>query len=281
MSASIDASTLAKVPIFQPLSPEDHAELAKRLVTKSFAPNATIFHQGDPAGAMYVIVEGSVRIVITPEDKEVVVASLSAGDFFGEMSLMDGKPRSAGAICGALATTCAVLDKAHFLEFISGRPLVAVKMMGVFAERIRKTDDLMKSLVTKNVNDAAESELTFGDRLADGVARFGGSWWFVIFFASVVLLWMAVNAKLVFDKPFDEYPFQFLNLVLGVIAAMQAPFIMMSQNRQSEKERLQSDLDYKVNLKNELAIGRLHQKVDALNDKLAALEPAKSAEKVA
>lgn len=119
-------------------------------------------------------------------------------------------------------------------------------------------------ILTQNLNDAVDDQSTLGQRLADKVASFGGSWTFLLIFAGVLIVWIIINAISLMGKPFDPYPFILLNLVLSCLAAMQAPIIMMSQNRQNEKDRLNADNDYRVNLKAELEIRHLHSKMDLL-----------------
>jgi uncharacterized membrane protein len=117
-------------------------------------------------------------------------------------------------------------------------------------------------LLSKNINVEYDSQLTFGERLADRIAEFGGSWNFLGLFVIIILVWMALNSYALIVKPFDPYPFILLNLVLSCLTAFQAPIIMMSQNRQAAKDRLRAEYDYRVNLKAELEIRHLHEKVD-------------------
>jgi uncharacterized membrane protein len=119
-------------------------------------------------------------------------------------------------------------------------------------------------LLSSNLNEEFSSKLTFGEMLADKIAAFGGSWKFIITFASVLLVWILINSIALMARPFDPYPYILLNLVLSCLAAVQAPVIMMSQNRQESRDRLRSEHDYRINLKAELEIRHLHEKVDHL-----------------
>jgi uncharacterized membrane protein len=151
-----------------------------------------------------------------------------------------------------------------FVSFLLDRPTVAISMMSEMGKRLRATNELVQSLASKNVNEEIEERLTFGERLADKIAEFGGSWVFISTFMFLLFLWMGANTIQLWYKPFDEFPFIFLNLMLSCLAALQAPVIMMSQNRAQKKDRLKAELDYQVNLKSELMIQQLHVKFDEL-----------------
>jgi CRP/FNR family cyclic AMP-dependent transcriptional regulator len=177
--------------------------------------------------------------------------------------LFDGQRRSANAVVADDARL-AVLSREHFLSFMRSTPNVALEMLTALANRLRHTDELLRHSATRNVNVEEAAQLTMADRAADKIAEFGGSWKFIIFEIGLFLSWMVLNTWLLFDKVFDPYPYVFLNLVLGIICGLQAPIIMMSQNRQSHKDRLRSDLDYQVNLKNELALQEILQRLKVL-----------------
>ena len=152
----------------------------------------------------------------------------------------------------------------HFIQFVTGRPTVAISMISEMGKRLRATNDLVTSLASKNVNVEMEEQLSFGDKLADKVADFVGSWIFVIYFFAGLLIWILLNVLELVFKPFDAYPFVFLNLILAVVASLQAPLIMMSQNRAQKQDRLKADLDYQVSLKSELMLQQLHVKTDEM-----------------
>jgi CRP/FNR family cyclic AMP-dependent transcriptional regulator len=212
---------------------------------------------------MYIISKGSIEISIPAEDgkKDIQVSLLKEGDFFGELSLVDGSPRTATATA---IDQCILLEmnRDSFMDFLVRRPTVAISMIAEIGKRLRSTNELVTSLASKNVNVEMEERLTFGDRLADKVSDFVGSWTFIIAFLSFVGLWMVLNLVQILFKPFDEYPYVFLNLVLAMVASLQAPLIMMSQNRAQLKDRLRAELDYKVNVKSELMLQQLHAKLD-------------------
>jgi uncharacterized membrane protein len=257
--------TLRQVPLFESLDDDAAKQLCELLETLDCEAQKVMFRAGDAGDAMYLIERGKVRICVQATDgHEVTLTELGRGDFFGEMALLDGQRRSANAVVAEDARL-AVLSREHFLSFImGGNPNVALEMLTALANRLRHTDELLRHSTTRNVNEEEAAQLTMADRAADKIAEFGGSWKFIIFEIGLFLLWMLLNTWLLFDKVFDPYPYVFLNLVLGIICGLQAPIIMMSQNRQSHKDRLRSDLDYEVNLKNELALQEILQRLKIL-----------------
>ena len=257
--------TLRQVPLFGSLDDSAAKQLCELLETLDCEAHKVLFRAGDAGDAMYLIESGKVRICVQATDgHEVTLTELGRGDFFGEMALLDGQRRSANAVV-AEDVRLAVLSREHFLSFImGGNPNVALEMLTALANRLRHTDELLRHSTTRNVNEEEAAQLTMADRAADKIAEFGGSWKFIIFEIGLFLLWVLLNTWLLFDKVFDPYPYVFLNLILGIICGLQAPIIMMSQNRQSHKDRLRSDLDYQVNLKNELALQEILQRLKVL-----------------
>jgi uncharacterized membrane protein len=254
---------LQTVPLFGELPRDSLAALQEVAIRHLHEPGEAIFNKGDEAEYLYIVEEGEVDIVVPARGEELIVATFQAGSFFGEMAVFDKGPRSASArasartklICLPLHAVAATLD---------GNPEASRRFLGVIIQRLRAADELLSRVHIKNVNDIADERMTFGEHVADLVARFGGSWTFILCFGAFIVLWAAVNSALMLAKPPDPYPYIFLNLILSCIAALQAPVIMMSQNRQAAKDRLQADQDYQVNLKAEFAVQQLHRKLDEL-----------------
>jgi uncharacterized membrane protein len=254
---------LRSVPLFASLDDDSARDLRNLLSEKSVPQNTRLFRQGDTGDAMYLIESGRVRISIRDdEEQEVTLAELAQGDFFGEMSIIDGRQRSADAKVIDDAKL-AVLSRDAFLTFVRKKPDVALEMLSALGERLRRTDQLLRSRVSRNVNEEEKARLTLADRAADLIAEFGGSWKFIGVSIALIIFWIIFNSYILI-KGFDPAPYQMLNLVLAVIAGMQAPIIMMSQNRQGEKDRLRADLDYQVNLKNELSLAEVLRRLDVL-----------------
>jgi CRP/FNR family transcriptional regulator, cyclic AMP receptor protein len=256
--------TLRQVPLFESLDDEAADRLCKLLESLDCKVETVLFRAGDEGDAMYLIEHGKVRICVQGTDgRQMTLAELGRGDFFGEMALLHGQRRSADAVVAEEARL-AVLSREHFLSFVGSSRDVALEMLTALANRLRRTDELLRHSATRNVNVEEAAHLTFADRAADIMAEFGGSWKFIIFEIGLFLSWVLLNTWLLSGKVFDPYPYIFLNLVLGIICGLQAPIIMMSQNRQSHKDRLRADLDYQVNLKNELALQEILERLKTL-----------------
>jgi CRP/FNR family cyclic AMP-dependent transcriptional regulator len=260
----MNVETLRTVPLFESLDDEAADTLCSLMTAEDCQAGSILFRAGDDGDSMYLIEDGKVQISMKSSDgEELILAVLGPGDFFGEMALIDGKPRSAN-VSVVEPSRMAVLSRQHFLSFLSTGPKVALEMLTALTRRLRRTDELLRHLATRNVNEEEASHLTFADRAADVIAEFGGSWKFIIVCLGIIALWVGMNTYLLTRRPFDAYPFILLNLALNVITALQAPIIMMSQNRQSYKDRLRADLDYRVNLKNELALNEILHRLHIL-----------------
>ena len=269
--------TLRQVPLFESLDDEAAAELCHLLESVDCKAGAFLFRAGDQGDAMYIIERGKVRISVQATDgQELTLTELGRGDFFGEMALLDGR-RSANAVVAEDARL-ALLSREHFLSFMRSSPDVALEMLTALANRLRRTDDLLRHSTTRNVNIEEAAHLTLADRAADIIAEFGGSWKFISLSTVFFLSWMALNTWLLVDRAFDPYPYVFLNLVLAIIVSLQTPIILMSQNRQAHKDRLRSDLDYRVNLQNELALNEILQRLKTLEREYLRLASEKQRE---
>ncbi|HSE33905.1 MAG TPA: DUF1003 domain-containing protein [Pyrinomonadaceae bacterium] len=262
-SSSMTLEALRSVPLFSSLDDKSAAELRELLREKQVPGKTRLFSAGEKGDAMYLIQNGRVQISIRDEDKnQVVLAELAQGDFFGEMSIIDGRQRSADASVLEDATL-AVLSRDAFLSFVRTNPDVPLKMLSSLSERLRRTDELLRSRVSRNANEEEEAQKTFSDRAADMLASFGGSWKFIGLSLCLIIGWIAVNSYILITG-WDPFPYNLLDLVFGLIAGVQAPIIMMSQNRQGDKDRLRADLDYKVNLKNELSLAEVLRRLDVI-----------------
>ena len=270
---------IRSVPLFASLDDEAATDLRSLLRTQDTKAGATLFRAGDVGDAMYLIESGRVRISVSDEDqKQIVLAELARGDFFGEMAIIDGKNRSADAAVFEDARL-AVLSRENFLNFIQRNPTVALEMLSATFSRLRRTDKMLQQRVSRNVNEEQDKRSTLGDRAADVIAEFGGSWKFITATALFMSIWVLLN--LLLSKSFDPYPYVFLLFVLNILQAFQAPIIMMSQNRQGSKDRLRADLDYQVNLKNELALTEVLRRLDVLESERLPPLFAEQNEKIA
>jgi uncharacterized membrane protein len=271
---SADPELLDGMRLFRFMDDEERAAVAAMLRRCEFTAGETIFHQEAPGDSMYLIQRGRVQVgTVSDTGERIVLGENEPGDVFGEISLFDGGPRTATAVATE-DTILLTLDRQQLLELVRRQPHVALDLLAVMGARLRLTDQRLRTLVTRNANTIVEDRVTFGDRIADRVAAFGGSWAFILSFGAVLLSWVTLNSYLLVTRRFDPYPYILLNLFLSMIAALQAPVIMMSQNRQSAKDRLKADLDYEINLKAELEIAQLHRKIDHLTMRVEARHAA-------
>jgi uncharacterized membrane protein len=279
----LPAELLAQNPLFDTMSPEDIEGLAKKLVERKFDKGQIVFNKGDKGSSMYIIRSGAVQIFLPPQDDgpRVVLKDLRTGEYFGELSLFDDKPRSA-SVEAQVETVLLELTRDDFADHLSTSKSATMAILSEMAERLRETNAMLSQRAAKDVVKEIEENLTWSQRLADKVAELNGSWTFILFLIVLTAAWAALNA--VMPKPFDEYPYQFFNLALAVLVALQGPLIVMSQNRQQVKDRAQAETDFRVNLKNEVGIETLIRELGAFraetNKRLEVLERAMRNERV-
>jgi CRP/FNR family transcriptional regulator, cyclic AMP receptor protein len=272
------APMIAKIPMFADLGDDDVRVLATSLVERRFPAGQVIIHQGDSGASMFIVVEGHVNIFLPGEaSRRISLKDIAHGEYFGELALFDDKPRSASA----LATTDALLlelDRATLSKYLTQRPAAALTLLRTLSTRLRETNEMLSQRAAKNTVQEIESKLTWSQRLADRVAELNGSWAFILFLLALTVGWMIVNLVVSDRSQFDPYPFVFFNLLLAVLVALQGPLIVMSQNRQTLKDRAQAETDFKVNLKNEVNIETLIRELGEMrlesNARLERLERA-------
>jgi CRP/FNR family cyclic AMP-dependent transcriptional regulator len=265
---STNVSMLAEIPMFSLLDHDERMTLADLMKEDRFEAGKNIFNAGDHGDCLYIVRQGRVQVFVEDDLGENIVTGESGpGDVFGEISMLDGGPRTATAVA-VESSDVYRLDRESLQELVSSHPHAALDLLTVVGRRLRATDELLRMHVTRNANIEEAEQLTTGQRIADRVAAFGGSWTFIILFSGVIAVWITLNSVALLKHTFDPYPFILLNLVLSTLAAFQAPVIMMSQNRQASKDRIKSDLDFEVNRKAELEISTLHRKLDRMYDRV-------------
>jgi CRP/FNR family transcriptional regulator, cyclic AMP receptor protein len=270
--------TLRHVPLFESLDDEAALKLCQLLESIDCKAKTSLFRAGDEGDAMYLIERGRIRICVQATDgREMTLAELGCGDFFGEMALLDGHRRSADAVVAEDARL-AVLSREHFLSFVRSSPDVALELLTALANRLRHTDELLRHSATRNVNVEEAARQTLADRAADLIAEFGGSWKFIIAAVLFFNVWVLINSWLLVDSGFDPYPYLLLSTTINMLAVLQAPIILMSQNRQSHKDRLRAEIDYQINLKNELALNEIIERLKALERDYLNQAPDKPSE---
>jgi CRP/FNR family cyclic AMP-dependent transcriptional regulator len=266
-----DLQILRQVPLFALFDDEELAVLAEQVELEQFRPRQRIYRMDDPAGHAYVVVSGAVQVTTVDDDhQDVMVAEPVSGEFFGFASMLEQTPHQTNAVA-VDETTCLKVDRNDIFALLQQKPHAGMDMLTVLGRQIHNTQQLVRVRASRNPNDLIERESTFGERIADMVARFGGSWTFIITFLVGLVIYTAVNVTLR-KSAWDPYPFILLNLFLSMLAALQAPVIMMSQNRQDMKDRLRGELDYDVNRRAESEIRELAQKLNRLNDRIGDID---------
>jgi uncharacterized membrane protein len=268
---SCNPEALKHVPLFAMLDDEETAVLASQVELKKFAPRQRIYKAGDAAGQAYVMVSGRVRVTTLDQDhQEVVVDEPSHGEFFGFASMLEQTPHQTTAIA-LEPSECLEVDRNDIAVLLQRKPMAGMDMLTVLGKQFHASQQLVRVRANRNPNQVIEEEATFGQRIADRVAGFGGSWTFILTFLTVLVIYTAINIVLG-RSAWDPYPFILLNLFLSMLAAIQAPVIMMSQNRQDTKDRLRSELDFDVNRRAESEIQGLAHKLNLLGDKINDVE---------
>jgi CRP/FNR family transcriptional regulator, cyclic AMP receptor protein len=267
---SNEAESLSRVSLFKRLEAEELEKLASEVDQVYFKAGETIFNESDRGDALYVVESGSVKIWVLDEDvRPVILAELNPGDFFGELAVLDRGPRSTNATA-LVDTELHRLSSDDFQDFLLHHPEASIDVICEIGARMRQTNMLVSNRVTRNINVEMEQKATVGQRIADRVASFGGSWTFIMIYVGFLVSWIALNSFVLIHygrgengAQYDPYPYILLNLMLSMTAALQAPIIMMSQNRAAEKDRLAAEQDFKVNLKSELMLEELMRKSSA------------------
>jgi uncharacterized membrane protein len=258
---------LKKVPLFALLDDEEAAVLASQVDLKKFAARERIYKVGDPGAAAYVVLSGQVSVFTVDEDQqEVVVDEPGSGEFFGFASMLEMTPHQTNALA-LVESLCLEVTREDIEVLLNKKPMAGMDLLTTLGRQLHATQGLVRGRAARNPNEVIEKEETTGERIADGVARFGGSWTFIIALSVVLAVYTAVNVFL--DKnAWDPYPFILLNLFLSMLAAVQAPVIMMSQNRQDTRDRLRAELDFDVNKRAESEIQGVSHKMTMLDQKM-------------
>ena len=262
---------LKHVPLFSLLDEEETAVLASQVRLKTFAPRQRIYKMGDSGGQAYVVVSGRVRVSTVDQDQqEVVIDEPSHGGFFGFASMLEQSPHQTDAEAVDEAE-CLEVNRNDIAVLLQRKPLAGMDMLTVLGKHFHASQQLVRVRANRHPNDVIEKDATLGERVADTVAGFGGSWTFIILFSIFLAIYMTVDAMLG-KGAWDPYPYILLNLFLNMLAALQAPIIMMSQNRQDTKDRLRGELDYDVNRRSAAEIQGLARKLNLLGEKIGDVE---------
>src|SRR6266576_3156729 len=266
-----DPEVLKHVPLFALLDEEEMAVLASQVELKAFAPRQRIYKIGDSSGRAYIVVSGRVRVsTVDQEHQEIVIDEPSHGEFFGFASMLDQTPHQTDAVAVDEAV-CIEVDQQDIAVLLQRKPLAGMDMLRVLGRQFHASQQLVRLRANRHPNEIIEKDATFGERVADMVAGFGGSWTFILSFGFALVLYVSIDT-LLGRRAWDPYPFILLNLFLSMLASVQAPVIMMSQNRQDTKDRLRGELDFDVNRRAEAEIQGLAHKLNLLGDRLGDVE---------
>lgn len=262
---------LKHVPLFALLDEEETAVLAGQVRLKTFSPRQRIYKIGDSSGQAYVVVSGRVRVSTVDQDQqEVVIDEPSHGEFFGFASMLEQTPHQTQAEA-IEQVECLEVNRKDIAVLLQRKPLAGMDMLTVLGRQFHASQQLVRLRANRHPNEVIEKDATVGEHVADIVAGFGGSWTFIILFSIILAIYMTVDAVLG-KRAWDPYPYILLNLFLNMLAALQAPIIMMSQNRQDTKDRLRGELDYDVNRRSEVEIQGLARKLNLLGEKIGDVE---------
>ena len=262
-----DAKFLKNIPLFSLLDDDETAVLASQVDLRTFPKHERIYKIGDPTGPAWVVIDGSVRVSVVDEDQQdVTIDEVTAGQFFGFAAMLEQTPHKTTAVA-LEETSCIEISRDDIAVLLQRKPMAGMDLLTTFGRQMHAAQELVRLRVSRNPNTVIEETATFGERIADHVARFGGSWAFINSFGIILVVYTTINIFLD-KKAWDPYPFILLNLFLSMLAAIQAPVIMMSQNRQDTRDRLRSELDFEVNCRAESEIQSLSRKLSELDEKM-------------
>jgi uncharacterized membrane protein len=266
-----DPEVLKRIPLFALLDDEEATVLASQVELKTFVARQRIYKKGDTGGKAYIVVSGVVQVTTVDQDEQdVLVDEPGRGEFFGFASMLDETPHQTSATA-VTETECIEVDRHDIAVMLEQKPMAGMDMLTVLGKQFHNTQQLVRIRTNRSVNEIIKEETTGGERIADDVARFGGSWTFILTFLVVLAAYTTVNV-LLGKSAWDPYPFILLNLLLSMLAAVQAPVIMMSQNRQDAKDRLRGQLDFEINRRAESEIQGLSRKLNLLGDRFGDME---------
>jgi uncharacterized membrane protein len=256
---------LADVELFSHLNDDDRANLAGAIDQRTLAAGDTLFKVGEPGEALYVVRSGEVELFIKDTaGQRIALAIAGPGEMFGELALLDSGPRTATAV--ALSDVELLeLDRDDLLLLFQRSPAAALRLLAAMGRMTRKADELLKTRVSRNVNEEVEEHLSPLQRAIDWISWFSGSLWFLAFTAIWFTVWIVVNMVPLGVPEFDPYPFGLLTMITSLEAIFLSCFVLISQNRQAEKDRVRSDIEYEVNIKAELEVAHLHEKTDRIH----------------
>lgn len=263
-----NADELAKIKLFELFDEDELNELAATIDAGKLEVEETLFHAGDIGESLYIVRSGAVELFVKDNLGQKIVLKLAEeGDIFGEISMLDNRPRSASAVA-VRETELFALDREDLLLLFRKKPDAALNMLAAMGEMLREADKLLRTRVSRNINEEMAEKLSALQRIADWIAWFSGSMQFLIINALIFIVWIAINIFPLGIVQFDPFPFGLLTMIVSLEAIFLSCFVLISQNRQSEKDHLRSDVEYEVNINAELEISHLHEKTERMNEQM-------------
>jgi CRP/FNR family transcriptional regulator, cyclic AMP receptor protein len=265
-----DPSFLANIQMFELLDEDDRAALAVVVDELKVPEGHQLFQAGDPGDSLFIVREGQIELFIKDTaGQKIVLHTAEAGDMFGELAMLDSGARTATAL--ALAESeLLVLDRDDLVLLFQRIPEAALHMLAALTSMTRKADELLRTRVSRNVNEEVQVHSTVLQRIADWIAWFSGSMPFLMLNGGWFIIWIGLNTFALGLAAFDPYPFGLLTMIVSLEAIFLSCFVLISQNRQAEKDRVRSDIEYEVNIKAELEIAHLHEKTDRMYEQMMA-----------
>jgi CRP/FNR family cyclic AMP-dependent transcriptional regulator len=268
MGRLVTPQLLAQIPLFSNMDDEERGEILSIMTERIFQPGQSVMKAGEPGATFHIIEQGEIEVwLLDTENKKVILDTLGPGKFFGELSMLSGETRSASATSSEELVTLE-LERDEFFSFLRRRPDAAIDALTQLGERLKHTEDILRTRVSKNPNDVNDEPISFGQRIADTIADFSGSLPFLMTNFVIFVAWILLNTVAPKIVQFDPYPFQFLTMAVSLEAIFLSIFVLISQNRQASKDRVKADLDYQVDVKSELEMSVLTTKVHDIELKL-------------
>ena len=261
---------LANIKMFELLNEDDRVALSKVVDELDVPEGHTLFQAGDPGDSLFIVREGEIELFIKDTTgQKITLTTAEAGDMFGELAMLDTGPRTATAL--ALSDSqVLVLDRDDLVMLFQRKPEAALHMLAALSGLTRKADELLRTRVSRNLNEEMEVHSTFLQKIADWLAWFSGSMPFLISHTIWFIVWVSLNTFILGDKAFDPFPFGLLTMIVSLEAIFLACFVLISQNRQAEKDKVRADIEYEVNIKAELEVAHLHEKTDRIYENMMA-----------
>src|SRR2546429_1206911 len=266
--SSVTTQRLAEIPLFSHMDDEERSELRSLMSERLFQAGQVVMRAGEEGSSFQIIERGEIEIWLTDTDgKKVVLDVLGPGKFFGELSMLTGETRSASATSEEEGVTLE-LDREEFFDFLRRRPEAAIDVLTELGQRLKHTDDILRTRISRNPNEEIDEHMSLGQRVADIIAGFSGSIPFLLLNLVIFVIWLVANTVGPKTIQFDPFPFQFLTMAVSLEAIFLSIFVLASQNRQSTKDRIHADLDYQVNVKAEMETSVMASQIREIERKL-------------